>query len=235
MKHEQPEAHPSLFQSGLYWGSIYFCRKNDLICYVIEKKVMSSFLQKKTKKIVWCQIDFFDHLQPFLVQPFFDQVPNKGSAFVKCINLTTGVGYLICPQFISWKVENCLVSCSTWPKNLWRYLILSEWWITWAQLFMQATLFLHGLSKFACHTPRVHRCTVCHCRHHLGGGVGGVDVVAASTAPYAKYAALSSTFWGDRNDPTPEDGVAKSIIRKPEVTITHCYFIRLNPKRISPF
>ena len=85
---------------------------------------------------------------------------------------------------------------------------------------MQATSFLHGLSKFACHTPRVHRCTVCHCRHHLGGG-GGVDgvVVTASTAPYAKYAALSSTFWGDRNDPMPEDGVANSIIRKLEVTI----------------
>ena len=85
---------------------------------------------------------------------------------------------------------------------------------------MQATSFLHGLSKFACHTPRVHRCTVCRGRHHLGGG-GGVDVVvvAASTAPYAKYAALSSTFWGDRNDPMPEDGVANSIIRKLEVTI----------------
>ena len=87
---------------------------------------------------------------------------------------------------------------------------------------MQATSFLHGLSKFACHTPRVHRCTVCHCRHHLGGGcdVVVVVVVAASTAPYAKYAALiSSTFWGDRNDPMPEDGVANSIIRKLEVTI----------------
>ena len=83
---------------------------------------------------------------------------------------------------------------------------------------MQATSFLHGLSKFACHTPRVHRCTVCHGRHHLGGGVDGV-VVTASTAPYAKYAALSSTFWGDRNDPMPEDGVANSIIRKLEVTI----------------
>lgn len=82
---------------------------------------------------------------------------------------------------------------------------------------MQATSFLHGLSKFACHTPRVHRCTVCHCRHHLGGGVD--VVVAASTAPYAKYAALSSTFGGDRNDPMPEDGVANSIIRKLEVTI----------------
>ena len=85
---------------------------------------------------------------------------------------------------------------------------------------MQATSFLHGLSKFACHTPRVHRCTVCHGHHHLGGGGGGVvAVVAASTAPYAKYAALSSTFWGDRNDPMPEDGVANSIIRKLEVTI----------------
>ena len=82
---------------------------------------------------------------------------------------------------------------------------------------MQATSFLHGLSKFACHTPRVHRCTVCHCRHHLGGV--DVVVVAASTAPYAKYAALSSTFGGDRNDPMPEDGVANSIIRKLEVTI----------------
>ena len=83
---------------------------------------------------------------------------------------------------------------------------------------MQATLFLHGLSKFACHTPRVHRCTVCHGLHHLGGGVD-VVAVTASTAPYAKYAALSSTFWGDRNDPMPEDGVANSIIRKLEVTI----------------
>ena len=83
---------------------------------------------------------------------------------------------------------------------------------------MQATSFLHGLSKFACHTPRVHRCTVCHGRHHLGGGVD-IVVVAGSTAPYAKYAALSSTFWGDRNDPMPEDGVANSIIRKLEVTI----------------
>ena len=46
-----------------------------------------------------------------------------------------------------------------------------------------------------------------------------VVVVTASTAPYAKYAALSSTFWGDRNDPMPEDGVANSIIRKLEVTI----------------
>ena len=85
---------------------------------------------------------------------------------------------------------------------------------------MQATSFLHGLSKFACHTPRVHRCTVCHGRHHLGVGGGVyVVVVAGSIAPYAKYAALSSTFWGDRNDPMPEDGVANSIIRKLEVTI----------------
>ena len=70
------------------------------------------------------------------------------------------------------------------------------------------------------HTTCAPLHTVCHCRHHLGDG-GGVDVVvAASTAPYAKYAALiSSTFWGDRNDPMPEDGVANSIIRKLEVTI----------------
>ena len=70
-----------------------------------------------------------------------------------------------------------------------------------------------------------HVCTATlHCvplppapRRRRRGGVDGV--VAASTAPYAKYAALSSTFGGDRNDPMPEDGVANSIIRKLEVTI----------------
>ena len=70
------------------------------------------------------------------------------------------------------------------------------------------------------HTTCAPLHTVCHCRHHLGDAGGVNVVVAASTAPYAKYAALiSSTFWGDRNDPMPEDGVANSIIRKLEVTI----------------
>ena len=64
--------------------SIYFCGKNDIICYVIRRKVIAVFFKQKTKKILWCQIEFFDHLQPFLVETFFDQVPNKGSALVKC-------------------------------------------------------------------------------------------------------------------------------------------------------
>ena len=35
--------------SGLYWGSIYFCGKNDVICCVIEWQFMG-FLQKKDQK-----------------------------------------------------------------------------------------------------------------------------------------------------------------------------------------
>ena len=57
-KHGRLKVHPLLSQSGLNWGSIYFCRKNDVICYVIERKVVSFFLQKKTPKKLWCQIDF---------------------------------------------------------------------------------------------------------------------------------------------------------------------------------
>ena len=65
MKHERPEAHPSLSHSGLYWGSIYFCGKNDVICYVIKRKVMAFFYKKRPNFMVpnW----LFDHMQPFLV------------------------------------------------------------------------------------------------------------------------------------------------------------------------
>ena len=34
----------------VYWDSIYFCRKNDVICYVIEQKAMSFFQHKKQTK-----------------------------------------------------------------------------------------------------------------------------------------------------------------------------------------
>ena len=59
MKHGQPEAHPSLFHSGLYWGSTHFCGKNDaMCCFVIKQKVLSFFFTKKDQKILWHQIDF---------------------------------------------------------------------------------------------------------------------------------------------------------------------------------
>ena len=66
MKHGRLEAHPPLSKSGLNWGSTYFCRKNDVICYVIERKVMSFFQQKKdqnkncgAKLIFWSFATFF--------------------------------------------------------------------------------------------------------------------------------------------------------------------------------
>ena len=43
--HGRPEALPSLYQSGLYLGNIYFWRKNYVLCNVIEQKVMLYFLQ----------------------------------------------------------------------------------------------------------------------------------------------------------------------------------------------
>ena len=33
MKHARQEGHSSLSHSGLYWGIIYLCGKNDVICY----------------------------------------------------------------------------------------------------------------------------------------------------------------------------------------------------------
>ena len=65
------------------------CRKNYIICYLIEQKVVSSFQQKRSKTKLMLPNCFFDHLQPFLVLPIFDQVPNKGSFLVKFINLSS--------------------------------------------------------------------------------------------------------------------------------------------------
>ena len=62
-----------LFLSGLHSGTV------DVICYFGERQVMP-FFDKKRPKSFKVQNWFFDHLQLFLFQPFFDQVPNKGSA-----------------------------------------------------------------------------------------------------------------------------------------------------------
>jgi hypothetical protein len=43
MKNGRPEAHPSLSHSGLY-----FCGKNDVLCYFIERQVMTFFFTIKS-------------------------------------------------------------------------------------------------------------------------------------------------------------------------------------------
>ena len=58
----------SLFHSALHPGTIFLWKKR---CHI--------FLTKKPKKIMMPN-RFFDHLQLFLLQPFFDQVQNKDSA-----------------------------------------------------------------------------------------------------------------------------------------------------------
>ena len=69
-----------------------------MISYVmLLNERLTNVLQKKTEKHFMEPSWFFDHLQPFLVEPFFDQVPNNGSALVKFINSSTRVGYHTCP------------------------------------------------------------------------------------------------------------------------------------------
>ena len=79
MKHGRPEVHSLLSQSGLWWGSVYFCH--------IEQKV----LQKKDQKILWCQIDFLIicylfRSNHFLIRFCFSRLFN--------IHLATRLGYL---------------------------------------------------------------------------------------------------------------------------------------------
>ena len=48
---------------------------------------------------------FFDHLQSFLAKPFFDQVPKKGSALVKFINLSTRGECIEFGQYLPIKIK----------------------------------------------------------------------------------------------------------------------------------
>ena len=53
------------------------------LCYWTKGYVI--FSTKKDQNIFMVPNWFIDKLQPFLVEPFFDQVPNKGSALVKLL------------------------------------------------------------------------------------------------------------------------------------------------------
>ena len=57
MKHGRTEAHPSFSHSGLHWGNIYFCGKNDVICYVIVYGIC--FSKKIPKKIYGAKLIFW--------------------------------------------------------------------------------------------------------------------------------------------------------------------------------
>ena len=81
----------------MYWDNIYFCRKN----YALLNK---RFYKKGAKNYMvpnW----FFDHLQSFLAKPFFDQVPKKGSALVKFINLSTRGECIEFGQYLPIKIK----------------------------------------------------------------------------------------------------------------------------------
>ena len=48
---------------------------------ILGNNRLCRFSTKKGPKILWCRIDFLIICNFFLVQAFFDQVPNKGSAW----------------------------------------------------------------------------------------------------------------------------------------------------------
>ena len=67
----------SLFHSGLHSGTIFLWKKQ---CYMLfwGTTGYAVFLTKKRPKFFLMPSWFFDNLQLFLFEPFFDQVPNKG-------------------------------------------------------------------------------------------------------------------------------------------------------------
>jgi len=68
-----------LFHSGLHSGTIFLWKKR---CHMLFWGTTGYAIlwQKKRPRIFMMPNWFFDHLQLFSFQPFFDQVPNKGSA-----------------------------------------------------------------------------------------------------------------------------------------------------------
>ena len=71
-----------LLHSGVYYEQSLSRRKNcttQTFAFIGDSPF---FLQKKRLAFFMVPNLFLDHLQPFLVKPFLDQVPNKGFALL---------------------------------------------------------------------------------------------------------------------------------------------------------
>ena len=74
----------SLFHSGLDSGTIFLWKKRCHMLFLGTTGML--FFDKKYQKNYDARL-IFDRLQLFLVKPFFDQVPNKGSALENPVSL----------------------------------------------------------------------------------------------------------------------------------------------------
>ena len=106
MKHGRPEAHSSLSQSGLYW--FYFCRKNDVICYVIEQKVMSFVLQKRPQNFMlpnwffliicnlfWSTIFWSGAKQRFCFSEIYHFINQSGIPYLSIVHIMACGNFII--------------------------------------------------------------------------------------------------------------------------------------------